>query len=43
MVMGLYPLLPLTREGASTEVVEEVVTHLEAEERRGGRDKYACR
>jgi hypothetical protein len=42
-VVGLYPLLPLTREGASTEVVEEVVTHLEAEEeeetnmRAGGR------
>jgi hypothetical protein len=42
-LVGLYPLLPLTREGASTEVVEEVVTYLEAEEeeetsmRAGGR------
>lgn len=31
-LVGLYPLLPLTREGASTEVVEEVVARLEAEE-----------
>lgn len=28
-LVGLYPLLPLTREGASTAVVEEAVTQLE--------------